>query len=59
MNHSVDVLWAIAAAVLIGAALGSAVGRLVLYLRRTHHEALGLDNFLALGLIALSYGVAL
>ena len=56
---SVDVLWAIAAAVLIGAALGSAVGRLVLYLRRTHHEALGLDNFLALGLIALSYGVAL
>ena len=56
---SVDVLWAIGAAVLVGAALGSAVSRLVLYLRRTHHEALGLDNFLALGLIALSYGLAL
>ncbi|MBC7717994.1 MAG: cation:proton antiporter [Pseudorhodobacter sp.] len=53
----VDVLWAIAAAVAIGALLGSVVGRLVLYLRRTHHEAVGLDNFLALGLIALTYGV--
>ncbi len=55
---SVDVLWAIAAAVVIGALLGSAVGRLVLYLRRAHHEAVGLDNFLALGLIALTYGLA-
>ena len=35
-----------------------AVGRLVLYLRRTHKEAVGLDNFLALGLIGLAYGVA-
>ena len=43
----------------IGPALGTAVGRLVLYLRRDHREALGLDDFLALGLIALSYGVAL
>lgn len=55
---SVDVLWATAAAVAIGALFGSAVGRLVLYLRRTHHEAVGLDNFLALGLIALTYGVS-
>jgi sodium/hydrogen antiporter len=54
---SVDVLWASAAAVAIGALLGSAVGRVVLYLRRTHREAVGLDNFLALGLIALTYGV--
>ena len=37
---------------------GTLVGRLVLYLRRTHKEATGLDNFLALGLIGLSYGVA-
>jgi sodium/hydrogen antiporter len=55
---SVDVLWATAVGVGIGAAFGSAVGRLVLYLRRTHHEAVGLDNFLALGLIALTYGVS-
>jgi NhaP-type Na+/H+ or K+/H+ antiporter len=39
--------------------LGLAVGKLVLYLRREHKEAVGLDDFLALGLIALSYGVAL
>jgi NhaP-type Na+/H+ or K+/H+ antiporter len=38
--------------------LGLAVGRLVLYLRREHKEAVGLDDFLAMGLIALSYGVA-
>ena len=31
----------------------AAVGRLVLYLRREHKEAVGLDDFLALGLIAL------
>ena len=54
----IDVLWAIGAAVVIGGAFGSAVGSLVLYLRRTHHEAVGLDNFLALGLIALTYGVS-
>jgi NhaP-type Na+/H+ or K+/H+ antiporter len=55
----VDVLWATAAGLGIGALLGTLVGRLVLYLRREHKEAVGLDEFLALGLIALSYGVAL
>jgi hypothetical protein len=43
----------------IGALLGLLIGRLVIYLRREHKEAVGLDDFLALGLIALSYGVAL
>ena len=56
---TVDVLWAGAGGLAIGAALGAAVGRLVLYLRRTHKEAVGLDNFLALGLIGLAYGLAL
>ena len=41
----------------IGALLGLAVGRMVLYLRREHKEAVGLDDFLAMGLVALSYGV--
>jgi len=54
----VDGLWAVAAGLGTGALLGVAVGRLVLYLRREHKEAVGLDDFLALGLIALSYGVA-
>ena len=56
---TVDVLWATSAGLAVGALLGLAVGRLVLYLRREHKEAVGLDDFLALGLIALSYGVAL
>ena len=54
----VDGLWATAAGLGVGALLGLAIGRLVLYLRREHQEAVGLDDFLALGLIALSYGVA-
>jgi NhaP-type Na+/H+ or K+/H+ antiporter len=56
---AVDVLWAIAGALAVGGALGAAMAHLVLYLRKTHREALGLDDFLALGLMALSYGVAL
>ena len=55
---AVDVIWAVSAGVAIGAVLGTAVGRLVLYLRRTHKEAVGLDNFLALGLVGLAYGAA-
>jgi NhaP-type Na+/H+ or K+/H+ antiporter len=55
----VDVVWASAAGLGLGAVLGTAVGTLVLYLRRTHREAVGLDDFLALGLIALTYGLAL
>jgi NhaP-type Na+/H+ or K+/H+ antiporter len=54
----VDVVWAVAAGLGVGALLGAAIGRLVLYLRREHREAVGLDDFLALGLVALSYGVA-
>jgi sodium/hydrogen antiporter len=56
---AVDVVWAVAAGLGCGALLGVAVGRLVLYLRRQHKEAVGLDDFLALGLIALAYGAAL
>ncbi|MEW6296428.1 MAG: cation:proton antiporter [Thermodesulfobacteriota bacterium] len=39
--------------------MGTLVGQLVLYLRREHREAVGRDDFLALGLIASSYGGAL
>jgi NhaP-type Na+/H+ or K+/H+ antiporter len=56
---ALDVLWAAAAGLGVGALLGDQVGRLVLYLRKHHREAVGLDELLALGLIALSYGVAL
>ncbi|MDQ3225431.1 MAG: cation:proton antiporter [Chloroflexota bacterium] len=56
---AVDVLWAIPGGLLIGGVLGTVAGNLILYLRRVHQESVGLDDFLALGLIALSYGVAL
>jgi len=55
---AVDVVWAVAAGIAIGGLLGTLVGKFVLYLRRTHKEAVGLDDFLALGLIALAYGAA-
>ncbi len=56
---AVDVVWAVAAGLVTGALLGTLVGRLVLHLRSAHREAVGLDDFLALGLIALAYGAAL
>lgn len=54
----VDVLWAIPGGLLIGGLLGALTGWFVVYLRREHKEAVGLDDFLALGLIALAYGIA-
>jgi sodium/hydrogen antiporter len=56
---AVDLVWATGAGLGIGWALGTLVGKLVLYLRREHKEAVGLDDFLAFGLVALSYGCAL
>jgi NhaP-type Na+/H+ or K+/H+ antiporter len=55
---AVDLCWAIAGGLLIGGALGALIGKLVVYLRTRHKEAVGLDEFLAMGLIALTYGVA-
>ena len=49
-----DVLWSIVGGLAIGGALGALIGKLVLYLRTRHQEAVGLDEFLALGLIAIA-----
>jgi sodium/hydrogen antiporter len=56
---AVDVIWAGVGGLAIGGGLGWLAGRTILYLRIRHREALGLDEFLTLGLIGLSYGVAL
>src|SRR3954453_12340657 len=56
---AVDVVWSVVGGLTIGGLLGTLVGYLVIYLRREHKEAVGLDDFLALGLIALAYGVGL
>jgi sodium/hydrogen antiporter len=54
----VDLLWATGAGIAIGSVLGTGLGRLVLHLRHRHQEAVGHENFFALGLIGLSYGLA-
>jgi NhaP-type Na+/H+ or K+/H+ antiporter len=55
---AVDVLWAGSAGLLAGAAVGALIGALVIHLRKVHQEAVGMENFIALGVIALSYGLA-
>ncbi len=55
---TVDVIWRVFAGLAIGALCGRAIGKLVLYLRTQHKEAIGLDEFLLLGLIGVSYGAA-
>lgn len=55
---TVDLLWATAGGAAIGWGLGALTGQLVVHLRARYREALGLDVFLGLGLIALSYGLA-
>jgi sodium/hydrogen antiporter len=56
---TIDLAWAVIAGLGVGALCGAAIGNLVIYLRRVHREGVGLDEFLALGLIGLSYGSAL
>ncbi|MDB5744710.1 MAG: sodium/proton antiporter, family [Polaromonas sp.] len=56
---TIDVLWAITGGLALGYLLGTLVGRAIIYLRMRHREALGSDEFIALGLIALTYGMAL
>lgn len=56
---ALDVVWAVVGGLAIGYVLGMLVGRSVLYLRTRHREALGADEFIAFGLIALAYGMAL
>jgi NhaP-type Na+/H+ or K+/H+ antiporter len=55
---SIDLLWATVGGTAIGGALGAATGRLVVYLRSRHDEAVGLDEFLGIGLVCMAYGVA-
>lgn len=55
---AIDVAWALLGGLFIGGLLGTLIGKLVVYLRTRHQEAVGLDEFLALGLIALAFGVA-
>ncbi len=48
-------LWAVPAALLLGYTLGTAVGRVAVWLRSRHRETAAPNDFLALALIALAY----
>ena len=56
---AIDVLWAIVGGLGIGALLGYGSARLVIYLRQNKSQAVGTDDFIALGLIAGAYGLAI
>jgi len=56
---AVDVVWAVIGGLALGWGAGLLLGKLVIYLRHKHKEGHGLDEFLALGLIASVYGAAL
>lgn len=55
---SVDLVWSIFGGCVIGYLMGVIVSRCILFLRSKHCDKETLDDFLTLGLIALSYGVA-
>jgi NhaP-type Na+/H+ or K+/H+ antiporter len=54
----VDLAWAVAGGLAIGAVLGLALGRWVLHRLRTGTNETGPDAFLGLGLVAVAYGIA-
>ncbi|MGE5112708.1 MAG: cation:proton antiporter [Acidobacteriaceae bacterium] len=54
----VHVIWGISGGLLIGGVLGYLGARYMLHLRVVHKDRTGGDRFLALGLAALSYGLA-
>jgi sodium/hydrogen antiporter len=53
-----DLLWAVAAGLLVGAACGWLVGRFIARVRSRQAETFGMQAFVVLGLIALAYGLA-
>lgn len=56
---AVDVIWAIAGGILFGSLTGYLVSQLILLIKKKHKESLERDEFIAIGLIGLSYGGAL
>lgn len=53
----VDLVWGVFGGLMIGTFLGAGIGKIVSYLRSIHEETETFDDFLALGLIGLSYGL--
>ncbi|WP_342114473.1 cation:proton antiporter [Pseudoduganella sp. OTU4001] len=55
---ALDLLWSMVGGIAAGVLVGALLGKLVVYLRTRHQSATGLDEFLALGVIAISFGAA-
>jgi NhaP-type Na+/H+ or K+/H+ antiporter len=55
---SIDLVWSTAGGLAIGAALSGVIGKLIVHLRTRHQQAIGLDEFVSLGIVAVTYGVA-
>ena len=55
----VDVLWAVVGGIGIGWLCGAGFTRAVMALRRHKGSAIGMESFLALGLIAVTYGLSI
>lgn len=53
-----DLVWPVLGGPVIGWLVATVVGRGVLWMRRRHGHAVGLDEFLALGIVGTSYGLA-
>jgi NhaP-type Na+/H+ or K+/H+ antiporter len=54
----VDGLWAVVGGLGIGAAVGYGIGQLVLLLNARRHKSTALGEYVVLGLIGVSYGIA-
>ncbi|WP_027796101.1 cation:proton antiporter domain-containing protein [Paraburkholderia acidipaludis] len=63
MRHAgeaaVSLVWGMAGALAIGAWLATLCTKFILYLRTRYGEAVGLDGLIAIGLMSVTYGVAL
>lgn len=55
---TVDLIWGIGAGWAIGMLLGKGIGKFVVHLRTRQFETESLDDFLAIGLIGITYGTA-
>ncbi|MCX7178733.1 MAG: cation:proton antiporter [Proteobacteria bacterium] len=55
----VDLLWSSLGGIILGSAIGFIVGTGVLHLRRSRDMVTGYDEFVALGLLSVTYGLAL
>ncbi|HEV3431251.1 MAG TPA: cation:proton antiporter [Paraburkholderia sp.] len=59
LMFAASLLWGVAGALLIGAGLATLCARLVFHLRTRYGEAVGVDGFIAIGLMSVTYGAAL